>query len=97
MATYLMLSRLTEDGRKTLKERPERLVAVNKEIASMGGRVTAQWAILGEYDFLNVIDAPSNEVIARISVELGARGTVELTTFPALAVPAFIELLRTRR
>lgn len=94
MATYIMLSRLTDEGRKTLKERPERLGEVNKEVEAMGGRITAQYAVLGGYDFVNVIEAPSNEVIAKISVELGARGTIEMTTFPAIAVPAFIEMLK---
>src|SRR5687768_13101999 len=94
MATYIMLSRLTDEGRKTLKERPERLQEVNKEVESMGGRITAQYAVLGGYDFVNVIEAPSNEVIARISVELGSRGTVEMTTFPAMSVPAFVDMLK---
>ncbi len=94
MATYIMLSRLTDEGRKTMKERPERLQEVNKEVETMGGRVTAQYAVLGGYDFVNVIEAPSNEVIARIAVELGARGTLEITTFPAIGIPTFIEMLR---
>jgi uncharacterized protein with GYD domain len=96
MATFIMLSRLTDEGRKTLKERPERLEAVNKEIETMGGRVTAQYAVLGGWDFVNVVEAPSNEVIARISVELGARGTIEVTTMPAMKVPEFTELLKKR-
>ena len=94
MATYIMLSKLTDEGRKTLKERPERLQEVNKEVETMGGRVTAQYALLGGYDFVNVVEAPSNEVIARISVELGSRGTVEIATFPAMAVPTFVQMLR---
>lgn len=94
VATYIMLSKLTDEGRKTLKERPERLQEVNKEVETMGGRITAQYAVLGGYDFVNVIEAPSNEVIARISVELGSRGTIEMTTYPAIAVPAFVEMLR---
>jgi uncharacterized protein with GYD domain len=94
MATYIMLSRLTDEGRKTLKERPERLQEVNKEVEAMGGRITAQYAVLGPYDFVNVIEAPSNEVIARISVELGSRGTIEMTTFPAIGVPTFIDMMR---
>lgn len=93
MATYIMLSSLTDEGRKTLKERPERLAQVNKEVETMGGRVTAQYAILGGYDFVNVIEAPSNEVIARISVELGSRGTVSITTYPAMSVAAFTAML----
>ena len=95
MATYIMLSTLTDEGRKTLKARPERLGEVNKEIETMGGRVTAQYAVLGGYDFVNVIEAPSNEVIARISVELGSRGTLVLTTYPAMSVKAFTEMLVT--
>ncbi len=94
MATYIMLSSLTDEGRKTLKERPERLSEVNKEVEAMGGRITSQYAVLGAYDFLNVIEAPSNEVIARISVELGSRGTLQITTYPAMSVPAFTEMLR---
>jgi uncharacterized protein with GYD domain len=94
VATYIMLSKLTDEGRKTLKERPERLQEVNKEVETMGGRVTAQYAVLGGYDFVNVVEAPSNEVIARISVELGSRGTIEIATFPAMAVPTFVQMLR---
>jgi uncharacterized protein with GYD domain len=94
MATYIMLSTLTDEGRKTLKERPERLKEVNQEIERMGARVVTQYAVLGVYDFINIIEAPSNEVIARISVELGARGTVQLTTLPALGIDAFTQMLR---
>ena len=94
MATYIMLSTLTDEGRKTLKERPERLQAVNKEVESMGARVTGQYATLGGYDFVNVIDAPSNEIMARISMELGARGTIKITTLPALGIGQFVEMLQ---
>jgi uncharacterized protein with GYD domain len=89
-----MLSTLTDEGRKTLKERPERLQEVNKEIEAMGGRVTAQYAVIGNYDFVNVVEAPSNEVIARISVELGSRGTIRITTYPAMSIKAFTDSLR---
>ncbi|MCH7743044.1 MAG: GYD domain-containing protein [Proteobacteria bacterium] len=94
MATYIMLSTLTDEGRKTLKERPERLQAVNKEIESMGARVTAQYAVLGGYDFVNIIEAPTNEVMARLAVELGSRGTIQITTLPAIAVDDFVEMLK---
>ena len=96
MATYIMLSTLTDEGRKTLKARPERLGEVNKEVELMGGRVIAQYAILGAYDFVNVIEAPSNDVIARISVELGARGTVQIATLAAISVATFGEVLAGR-
>ncbi|MFT4799931.1 MAG: hypothetical protein ACI82A_004469 [Candidatus Azotimanducaceae bacterium] len=93
MATYIMLSNLTDDGRKTLKERPERLKEVNKEIESMGARVTAQYAVMGGYDFVNIIEAPTNEVMARLAVELGSRGTIQITTLPAIGVDEFVEIL----
>ena len=94
MATYIMLSTLTDEGRKTLKQRPERLQEVNKEIESMGARVTQQYAVLGGYDFVNVIEAPSNEVMARISMELGARGTIKITTLPSMAIGQFVEMMQ---
>ena len=94
MAIYVMLSNLTDEGRKTLKERPERLKEVNQEIEKMGARVVNQYAVLGGYDFVNILEAPSNEVIARISVELGSRGTVQLTTLPAMSIDAFAEMVK---
>jgi len=93
MATYIMLSTLTDEGRKTLKERPQRLKAVNKEVEAMGARVVSQYAVLGGYDFVNIIEAPTNEVMSRVSIELGARGTIKVTTFPAMSIDAFIEML----
>ena len=94
MATYIMLSTLTDEGRKTMKERPERLHEVNKEVESMGARVIGQYAVLGGYDFVNVIEAPTNEVMARIAMELGARGTIKVTTMPAMPVAQFVDMLQ---
>ena len=93
MATYIMLSNLTDYGRQTLKERPERLHEVNKEVESMGARVTAQYATMGGFDFVNIIEAPTNEVMARLTVELGSRGTIKITTLPAMGVDEFVEML----
>jgi uncharacterized protein with GYD domain len=93
MATYIMLSNLTNDGRKTLKEKPERLKEVNKEVESMGAKVTAQYAVMGGYDFVNIIEAPTNEVMARLAVELGSRGTIQITTLPAIDVDEFVDML----
>jgi uncharacterized protein with GYD domain len=90
VALYIILSNLTDEGRKTIKSRPERIREVNKEIDAMGGKVIAQYATLGPYDFVNVIEAANNEVIVRISVELGSRGTLQLMTLPAIDVNEFI-------
>jgi uncharacterized protein with GYD domain len=96
MALYIMLSRLTVWGRKTVKERPERIKEVNKEVESMGCKVLAQYATLGEFDFVNVLEAPDNETIAKVAVELGARGTLETTTLSALTLDDFIKELHSK-
>ena len=94
MATYIFLSTLTDDGRKTIRARPERIEEVNKEIEAMGARVIDQYAILGPYDFITIVEAVDNEAVARISIELGARGTVHIMTMPALPISRIVERLR---
>ncbi len=93
MAIYIALSNLTDEGRKTIKQRPQRIKEVNKEIEAMGIKVLGQYAVLGPYDFVTLLDAPSNESVLKMSVELGSRGTVQLVTLPALSVDAFIKTL----
>jgi len=90
MAIYVMLTTLTDEGRKTIKENPERIKEVNKEVEAMGVKIVAQYAVLGPYDFVNVIDAPSNEVIARVAMELGARGTLQTMTMAGMPLDEFI-------
>jgi uncharacterized protein with GYD domain len=85
-----MISTLTDEGRKTIKKHPERIEEVNREIESMGAKVLAQYAILGQYDFLNILEAPNNEAIAKVSIELGSRGTIQIITLPAIPVEDFI-------
>lgn len=94
MAIYIALSTLTDEGRKTLKNRPERVKEVNKEIEGMGIKVLGQYAVLGPYDFVTLLDAPSNEAVMKMSVELGSRGTIQLITLPALSVDDFIKTLK---
>jgi uncharacterized protein with GYD domain len=90
MAIYVMLTTLTDEGRKTIKENPERIKEVNKEVEAMGVKIVAQYAVLGPYDFVNVIDASSNEVIARVAMELGARGTLQTMTMAGMPLDEFI-------
>ena len=94
MATYVMLTTLTDEGRKTIKAKPERIKEVNKEVEGMGVRILAQYALLGQYDFVNILEAPSNEVIARVAMELGARGTLQTTTMAAMSLDDFIKSLK---
>ncbi|HKA53250.1 MAG TPA: GYD domain-containing protein [Candidatus Binatia bacterium] len=84
MPTYILLSTLTPEGRQTLHKSPDRLEAVNKEITDFGCKVVAQYAVLGAYDFITVVEAPDNETAAHLSVDLGSRGTVNITTLPAI-------------
>jgi uncharacterized protein with GYD domain len=94
MPTYILLSNLTDDGAKALKAKPKRLQEVNKEIERFGAKVTAQYAVLGLYDFVSIVECPDNETIARVSVELASRGSVRLITLPAMPVANFVRNLK---
>ena len=89
MGKYIMLSTLTDEGRKTVKMRPERIREVNTELEKMGVKVLAQYAVLGPYDFINILEAPDNETISRVVIELGARGTVQIVTLSAIPIDSF--------
>ena len=94
LATYAVLSRLTDEGRKTVRKKPERVKEVNSEIESMGGKVIHQFALLGEYDFLTILEARDDVSVAKIMVELGSRGTLETTTLPAMPVDDMLSQLK---
>src|SRR5512147_1068181 len=91
MATYVILSTLTDEGRKTIKEKPKRILEVKKELEKMGIKVKEQYAVLGPYDFINIVEAKDNEAIMRMSVEIGARGSVQLVTLPAIPVASLVK------
>jgi uncharacterized protein with GYD domain len=86
MATYVMLTTLTDEGRKTLKSNPKRLDEVNREVESMGVKIVFQYALLGPYDFINVLEAPDNKTVSRVAIELGSRGTLQTMTMAAMPV-----------
>lgn len=90
---YVMLTSLTEEGRKTVKRNPERIKEVNREVEAMGARIVDQYALLGAWDFLTILEAESNEAIAKVAVELGARGTVTPLTMAAFSVDNLIDHL----
>jgi uncharacterized protein with GYD domain len=94
MATYILLSTLTPEGRRTMHNNPDRLIEVDKEIEQFGCKVLAQYAVLGPYDFVSVVEAPDNETVAHLSVDLGSRGTVNLMTLPAMTIDAFVKKLK---
>ena len=94
MPEYVVLSRLTAEGRKTLKNNPERLKEVNKEMERMGAKVVKQYALLGRYDFLTILEAADNETVAKVTVEIGSRGSLETTTLAAMNIDDFLRSLR---
>lgn len=94
MPHYVVLSTLTDEGRKTIKHTPERILDVNKEIEGMGVKIHKQYALLGPYDFLNIIEAPDNETVMKLSAEIGSRGSVQMLTLPAIPVEEFVKKIK---
>ena len=94
MAVYVMLTTLTDHGRKTLKDNPERIKEVNVEVEKMGVKILNQYAVLGPYDFVNILDAPSNQIISKLALELGSRGTVQTLTLAAMPIDEFIKTVK---
>ena len=93
MPTYVMLTNLTAEGIRTLKNNPNRVGEVNKEVEQIGAKVIAQWATLGRFDFINVVEAPDETVMSKVSMELGSRGTAHYESLPAIPIDDFIESL----
>jgi uncharacterized protein with GYD domain len=90
-----MLTTLTEKGVQTLKSNPGRLREVNRDVEELGARVLHQWACLGAYDFVNIVEAPDDLTIARVSVALGARGSSKLESLPLVSVDELLSSLET--
>lgn len=93
MPTYVMLTNLTSEGVRTLKNNPGRVSEVNREVEALGAKVVAQYTTLGQYDFVSIIEAPSDEVMARVSVEMGSRGTMTSQTLSALPAEQLAQVL----
>ena len=86
MAVYVMLTTLTDEGRKTLKQNPQRIKEVNKEVEAMGVKILSQYALLGPYDFVNILEAPDSKAVSKVALELGSRGTIKTMTMAAMPV-----------
>jgi uncharacterized protein with GYD domain len=95
MPIYILLSTLTVQGVQTLKSNPDRLRAVNQDVEELGCKVLHQWATLGEVDFINVVEAPDEKTIARVSISLAARGSTKVRTLPALSIDEFLQAIET--
>ena len=97
MPYYLMLTKLTDVGRKTIMRNPGRIWEVNKEVEEMGAKIISQYALLGEYDFVNVLEAPNNTVIARVASALGSRGTLQPLTLAAITIEDLVKEIQTAK
>ena len=93
MPIYIMLSTLTHQGRQTLNANPDRLRQVNRDVEELGAKVLHQWATLGEWDFINIVEAPNSATIAKVSVALGARGSTRVQTLEALSIDEFVSAI----
>jgi uncharacterized protein with GYD domain len=93
MPLYLMLTTLTDKGVQTLNSNPARLREVNRDVEELGARILHQWASLGEYDFVNVVEAPDDLTLMRLSVRLGARGSVKFESLPLVPVEDLLSSL----
>jgi uncharacterized protein with GYD domain len=93
MPTYIMLSTLTPEGVQTVKNNPQRIKEVNREIEQIGAKVVAQWAVLGQFDFVNVVEAPDEKTMAKVSLELGSRGTARYQSMAAIPIDDFMASL----
>ena len=90
MATYILLTTLTPQGLSSLRAVPERLLEVNRELESMGALVRRQWALLGSYDFLSIVEADTTETILAAAMNLAARGSASIETLPAVSIDEFL-------
>ena len=93
MPIFILLSTLTQQGVQTLKSNPERLRQVNQDLEELGCKVLHQWATLGEFDFVNVVEAPDIATVAKVSVAISARGSTRIETLPALGIDEFLRTL----
>jgi len=93
MSKYVIFSRLTDEGARTLKKNPDRIKEVNKELEEIGIKVLEQFFLLGEFDFLNIVEADNETAISRAVVEMASRGSVRTETFMAIPIDEFIESL----
>jgi uncharacterized protein with GYD domain len=96
MPKFVMLSTLGPDGSARFIDRPERLREVSAEVEAMGVRVLEQYALLGRWDFLNILEAPDEVTMAKVAATLSARGTLKTMTLPAIEVDRLIAALGDR-
>ncbi len=92
MPVFVMLTTLTDEGAKTLKHKPQRIKEVDKEVMEkFGVKIIAQYAVMGPYDFVNILEAPDNDTVVKMAIELSSRGTIRTLTMPAIDIDTLIK------
>jgi len=94
MAYYMQLGILTDEGRRAFKDNPDWILELNKRMELMGVKILTQYALLGQYDFVNIIEAPGDEVAAKVAIKLSATGTVHPLTIAAIPLDKLMETLK---
>jgi uncharacterized protein with GYD domain len=94
MAIYILLGTLTDEGAEKLRSHPEWIEEVNQDLETMGVKVISQYAVLGPYDIVTIVEAPDNKSVVRVSTQLTLRGSVKITTLPALPIEDFLSTLK---
>ncbi len=89
-----MLTTLGPDGWETVRQKPDRINEVRAEVEALGLTVVAQYALMGQYDFLNIVEAPDERAMANAAIMLASRGTMRTTTMPAIPVEQLIQTLK---
>lgn len=97
METYVILSRLTDAGAEKIQEQPERIKAVDMELEAMGVHVKEQYAVLGSFDFVTIVEAPDQKTVMRAATEISSRGSVRVQTMPAVPIDRFVMMFDEKR
>ncbi len=95
MPMFIMLTKLTDEGMETLRKHPERIKEVNEEVTqNFGVKIVSQYAVMGPYDFVNLLEAPDIDTIVKMAIDLGSRGTIKPLTMPAIEIDKLIQDLK---
>lgn len=84
MALYFLLGTLTPQGQKDLNQNPNLITEASRNFSSDGASVLGQYAVLGHYDYVTMVEAGSNDAVARLSAELGAKTGLRFETLTCI-------------
>ena len=83
MATYIVLSRFSDQGIRGVEDSPKRADAFKALAKKAGATVRELYWTLGGYDMVTIIEAPDVETITAIGLSVGKLGNVRTETLRA--------------